>query len=363
MVRSFLPILFIPAFAEESLMQFEKAADLDLIHTSVATRTSNMHKSTKAMEDQYKAILLSIVESKSWSDPKTGNPWVPDKALVLDPVDGVITDMEEELEGQRTLNTDIMGRHTQSIVQCNTERDNALNGVVTENKNTMKSDRTSHSTCRGLEDTEISDMESDCATFVGMNRCGHEQNWYAALDAGQGGAGSLAAIISQAEKCRTGIADTSAKAHACDGAQDSFKDSFCAYAQELKETCDTHTSCYDTNTANWDQADGTIKQLETEQKTIYRMLGRIRCYLKLLLGAADGSIPPAQQDIETCQGTSVADSILDVVYGAKAPRGKCYDADAVKDERTEDLPGTNNWYNAELKAYEAHGKLQENTGC
>lgn len=361
MLRSVL--LFVPAYAEESLMQFEKAADLDLIHSSALSRTSSMHKSTQAMEDQYKALLMNIAESKSWSDPVTGNPWVPDKSLVLDPVLGVIQNMESELEGQKTLNSEIMGRHTQAIVDCNTARDNALTGPVSQDKSTMQSRRSTHSTCRGNEDKEITDMERDCQSFIGMNRCGHEQNWYAALNDGQGGSGSLQAIISQAEKCRTGIADTKAKAEECDSDQDNFKQAFCNYADSLQTTCDTHKDCYDLNTGNYDTATGTITTLETEQKTIWRMLGRIRCYLDLLF-QANGGTPPVQADIENCQNTAITtDTTLTVDYGSKAPRGKCFDAAAVNDEKIDNLPGSTGFYNKELDAYKAHEKLQENSDC
>lgn len=365
MARFWKTAFFIQAVAEESLMQFEKASDLDLAHTLSNSRTSSMQKNTQEMEDQYKAILMNIAKSGSWKDPATGNPWVPDSKF-LDPVKGVIQDMEDELDGQKDLNTKIMDSHTKAIQKCNDDRDALLAGRVTNFKNAMKSARTAHSSCRAKEDTVIASMEKECTSFDSIQKCEHDYLWYASLevDDGVGGAGSLTATISQAALCRQGIASTSARAKTCDGDQDAFQAAWCTYAANLTETCDKHDACFASGTDNWDLAETTILKLEKEQKTIFRMLGRIRCYLNLLFGASDKTTPPSQDDINSCQATTVGDTALDVTYGAKAQKGVCYASDAVKDEDVKySAPGGDEWYNKEFAGMGSHGKLQANTEC
>lgn len=364
MVRSLMPAFIITAAAEDSLMQFEKASDLNFAHSQSAalTRVSNMQKNSQQLEDQYKAMLMNVVSTGSWDDPKTGNPWVPDKALILDPVEKVVQDMVDELDEQKGLNTGIMGRHTDAIIACNTARDAALRGEVTNNKNAMVKDRKEHRECRAAEDAQIKSMEDECTAFDNIEKCGHEQNWYAAIET-DGSAGSLAATISQANACRSGIADTKAQAIACDTSQDEFKGAFCEYASSLTDTCTTHDACYTTNTENWNAANSTIKVLESEQKTVYRMLGRIRCYLKLLFGAADKSIPPSQADISTCEQTAIDDKALNIDYGSVADKGKCYDAPEVVDESVDNLPGGAAWYDKEFSSMTLHNKLQSNSEC
>lgn len=356
-----LPVFIIQTVAEDSLMQFEKASDLDFAHAQGASRTNRMQLNTQAMEDQWKSVLQQVVESGSWNDPKTGNPWVPNKKDMLEPVQDVISDMELELEGQKDLNTYIMGNHSQEIVNCNNVRDAALAGAVTTAKNAMVAARTTHSECRDDEDDAIDKMEQQCKAFDDLKKCGHEQDWFAAYHEGGTGEGTLAAVVGAAVTCKAGIAGTKGVAERCDGDQTDFTTAFCDYKGQLDETCSAHDECYNTQTGNWDQAQKSISQLETEQKTIFRMLGRIRCYLSLLFDKADSVKTPTQADIAACQGSAIDDASLTVDYSSKAPRGQCYDAPAVSDESVTNAPGSDAWYDGEFSSMKTHGKLNPNT--
>merc|ERR1719230_1692868 len=137
-------------------------------------------------------------------------------------------------------------------------------------------------------------MEAVCKRFDDMEKCNHEQNWFAAVAEGKSGDGTLQQAIDFAVECKTEIGTTTTRAQACDTAQDDFVKAFCAYKSELDTACSTHTTCYDTNSDNWNMAESTIKKLEAEQKIIFRMLGRIRCYLKLLFRKAEGGATPTQ---------------------------------------------------------------------
>lgn len=376
MARVSLAVL-VACFAEDSLMQFEKSNEMDLVHSQafIRSRTSGMQKSSQDMENEYKALLKHVVDSGSWADPVTGSPFVPN-ASYLTPIETVVREMEEELEGQKDFNTEIMGNHTSDIIQCNSDRDALLRGTVTTLKGEMKEARITHSQCRVAENRTITTMENHCTAFDDVKKCvlGKDYAWFAAIEENpeKGGTDTLKDTIQLANQCRTGIRSTSDKAQECDGDQDDFKSKYCLYQSTLTETCSNHTTCFNTATGNWNLAESSIKKLEEEQKSIYRMLRRIRCYLKLLMGASDGSIPPAQLDLDKCAAVErITDAPLDVSYGSKAEVGKCMGDsaeeynDLVKDELVIDSPGDESWYNREFvnKGMDTHTKLQENLEC
>lgn len=359
MVR-IIAFLVAKSLAEESLMQ---AHELDILSVQGSSRTSRMAASTKQMEDQYKGMLMHVVESGSWDDPATGKPWVPNATGVLEPVRDIIQTMEDELKEQKDVNTFIMGNHTESVVVCNSKLASDLSGTVAPLHSAMSSSRDDHRTCRTQEDSAITSMESVCLRFDNLDKCNHEQNWFAALSEGKSGAGSLQQAIDFAVECKSQIGTTTTRAQACDAAQDKFVGAFCDYKTALDTACQDHQTCYDTNSDNWRMAESTIQKLEEEQKIIYRMLGRIRCYLKLLFRKAEGGSTPVQSDISDCEAATVTDEPLDITYGAVAARPECYLADGVKDEPVDPSPGDVAWYNKEFSKMTAHGKLNTEATC
>lgn len=346
-------------------MQFEKASDLDFSHAQTSSRMSRMLQSGQAMEDQWKGILQQIVDSGSWSNPKTGAPWIPNQDL-LDPVKEVIENMEGELAGQQALNSEIMGNHTAAIVACNSARDAALTGTVATKLQASRTAEDAHSDCRDAEDTKITDMEQKCGVFEGLQKCGHEQDWFAGYEEGDAGPGSLKEAVTAAVACKSTIAAATSQATTCDTAQTTFRDAWCSYASELDTVCSTHESCYDLQKSNWNAASDSITVLQKEQKTIFRMLGRIRCYLEILFRRSQEGTAyvPKQSDIETCQDTAITkDGHLDVNYGSIAERGLCKGADNVKDEPTDNGPGSTTWYDTKFGGMKTHDKLNSNSAC
>merc|ERR1712048_598650 len=106
-------------------------------------------------------------------------------------------------------------------------------------------------------------------------------------------------------------------------------------------------TCYSQNEENWNKAEEAIQKLEEEQKIIYRMLGRIRCYINLLMTRANGGAAPTQDDINTCQATAVTSTPLDITYGSVEPRPQCVDDSRVSDEPLTPAPGAGGnptWY-------------------
>lgn len=349
-------------------MQFEKSSDLDFANAQGVSRTNRMQANTRAMEEQWKSVLQQVVDSGSWQDPATGNPWVPADDL-LGEVKTVIENMELDLQGEENLNTWIMGNHTQDIINCNNQLNTDLTTTVVPDLNKMINERGLHSTCRDQEDTAIENMETSCKAFADLKKCDFEQDWFAAYNEGETGISTLHAVVTAAVSCKGKIAKTKAKADDCDIAQTNFTTAWCTYKGSLDEACSDQTTCYNNAVSSYDQAKTSIEGLEKDQKVIFRMLGRIKCYLTLLFGKSGGTKTPTQADITNCEGTTIVDDILNVDYGSKAAKADCYNAASVKDEAVTDAypgdtPGTSGtWYNTEFDGMGTHAKLNADSAC
>lgn len=369
MVRVLAPLFLVPAFAEESLMQ---AHDLDAGAASAASKTQRMRQNSQAMEDQYVALLTNIVKSGSWTDPATGNPWVP-KSDILSPVVGVIQDMDDQLVDQKNQNNKILSDHVASIATINANMKSSLTSHFNAEGVAMQNARTAHNTCRGEENTAITTMETNCKTFKDEQKCpnehGQEQDWYAAIREGggpkTGASGSLQDIVDKAVVCKGNIGATAYKATECDGLQEDHKARMCEYVAEVTSTCSTHHSSYTNALAGYNQATSSITTLETEQKTILRMLGRIRCYMELLFRGSKGLSMPVQSDIDACAATGIDDSKLDITYGTPEQEAECLQSTLLNGELVDKVPGDGAWYNKEYGTtlFSDHNKMTGDTAC
>jgi hypothetical protein len=360
-----MSVFIMCAHAEESLMQFEKAADMDMSHIQGHQQTNRMMENGKAMEAQWKAMVQQIVDNGG-KDPVTGTPWVPKNSL-LDPVENAIAGMEGELVHEEGLNTGIMGSHVQHIQTCNADRDAAIVDALAL-QGTANGKGSDHHSCRlNDEYPAIASMEAECNAFNNkVASCGQEQDWYAAYDEGATGSGTLNDLVASAVSCKANVAEVAAKAPVCDTKQGEFHTAWCAFKSHTEAACSAHNSCYTLAVENYNAARNSIQGLETEQKTIFRMLARIRCYLQLLVRKnTDGSAyVPQQSDIDACQNSPITadqQSHLNVDYGSVDGPGKCLDSDGLDSVDDSVSPGSPTWL-ARLGA-NTHSELSPVAAC
>jgi len=364
MVRCILPSLLLQAFAEESLMQFEKSGELN-VDRGKGQYVTMLH-SAQDLSNSYKNLLQKIMTNGA-SDPVTGDTYVP-PLTILEAVRTQFTGVETELTNQQNANQGILDTHEQSIQQCNNDMELAFtkaDGVVAR-KAAMVAARVDHGTCRDFEDAAISEMEDECDTFKNQQRCDiGDQNWYAVSGEKGGYKNSLDEVIAQATTCRTKVGAVSHLAPKCDTKQGTFKSAFCGYESLLTSTCSGLDICYGLNTGNLAKADTSIRKLEEEQKTMFRMVQKVHCYLDALFKFANDGTKPVQSQIDACELLTPVDNSLDITYDAAAAKVPCVDDTRVKDELANDDygPGTDDWYANELAAYETHGKLTGDSVC
>lgn len=359
-------------------MQFEKSSGLNVDHAHGSMAA--MQQSAQEVTDAYKKLLQSIVSTGSITDPVTGADYIPG-AKILNTVRDQFTNLENELKNQQQINQGILDSHDKNVKDCNVARRTAFAGAggVVALKEAMQGARTTHSTCRKEEDTDIESMESECGAFERQQKCDiADQNWYASSSMGQAGtfSNSLQAVIDQAVTCREKVGKVTTQAAQCDGNQDTFKGAFCAYEAKLTETCDALDSCYQTATEHKTQADTSIAKLEAEQKTMWRMVQRVHCYLDLLfkVNTDQGTATmPTQKEIDGCNAWTgddfkQGDDTIGLGYDKADAKEACLEHDDNSDDGfslagDDYKPGTSGWYNGELVAYEAHGKLKDNSQC
>lgn len=370
MVRSIVALL-VPGVASESvLMQNSAKADAAFALAGLS-RVDKMKESTKAMEEQYKGFLENIVKSGSMQDPETGTPWLP-SAQFFSVVQTQFNAMKEELKEEKETNEQLLRDAQAAVVSCNTVRKSGFDksGGVLELLGTMQGLRADHKTCRSEEDTKIVDMTTKCKAFDDIEaKCDEDQDWYAKYD-GDEGDDPLKEIVTKATDCKLAVDDTTAKAAECDTAQGDFEDSYCTYAKSLKSVCDVHTTCYTAQESYHKKLKESVDTLEKEQKVIWRMVGKVECYLKVLLGATATAMP-TQSDINTCSSTPIDDSELSIddALDTIAPKDACMKNGALGDDPN-DLatasfrPGYDSWETAEYTGTLLdHDKLNDVSSC
>lgn len=341
---------------------------------SGAGRVQKMQQTTSAMEDQYKTLLQNIVNSGSLSDPATGTPWLPATDF-LEAVESQFNTMRETLKQERDDNQDILGKAHEAVVKCNTDRNLAfttdINGDlgVVKLQGKMTFARGDHASCRLDEDVKITDMEAKCTAFDDLAaKCSPDQDWYAGYSDASGGEGTLREVVAKATACKTGVEDVTTQANACDGLQTDFKDAFCKYEARLSSVCHAHQECYTLQTSNLDGTRASVKALEKEQKTIWRLLGKVTCYLDALLAATYDNMP-TQNTINSCNAAPISDTVLDIEYKTEAAADLCHTHASLGGETANSnyRPGKGNWYEVETTQKSGdltlHDKLNPDSQC
>jgi len=398
MVRIIISALSVcGAYASESgvLMQSQAQADGTLVMLGANDQFANalqagsgrvrkMQENTKQMEDQYRALLQNIVSSGSMANPETGKPWLPSQDF-LTVVKDQFTALKTELLSEKSQNEGILEQAHNNVVQCNTARKSAFDATdvgvkwpsagVLALQSTMQGARTTHSTCRNGEDVDITDMEGKCAAFDDLaSKCDENQDWYAQYNDANiaaTAANTLQTVVAKATACKGAVDTVTTTAAQCDTDQTAFKQSFCAYEHRLDSVCVTHHSCYELQTRNLDTTNSSVAALEIEQKTIWRMVGKVECYLTALVNAGATSMP-TQATITSCSGTPIADSDLTITYNAVAAEDECMKNNALREDYaglhakvqgSNYRPGDELWYHTEMAGLTTHNKLNDNVAC
>lgn len=304
----------------------------------------SMKKTARDMEHEYRAILELMVQQ-----PKLGNEYQPPVGMI-DAVEAVFDTIEGQLSSEKdTLQKDIDDANA-LIKQCNDDKDDAYTrgGGINDRKSASDSKRTQHHTCRTDENRLICSSKVACDAFntKQAQSCSHEQNWYVKFTSPEvvdHATVSLMNLVNQAGSCRGNLTAEHTKASECDGVQSQFEIAFCQYADRLQKVSDAYDGCYADQTLFRKNIVDAGKILERDNKLIWKMSKKVRCYMDAIKNVEYTNTPPLQKDIDDCVALDPDTSPLDIAYTEPEPKEPC---DLSTIEHWPGQPG-GQWYNDE----------------
>lgn len=309
MVRiAFLTAGYVHASEMGSLMQSHNAnsefgSALDVRFKM--SQLSDLQLTTQRMEAEYKAMAVAIINKEV--DPRTGNPYTEmhdDK--VFSTVRSQFELIEDQLKQEKATNQGLINQANHQVALCNKVRNDTFT-VGSDNvpsvetlKSAVDAKRLAHSQCRGSENIKINERKDSCGRFVGQALCkAHEEAGYKYFTSGNDTSNSLQhqgvdpnlhtdyvnvpdAILNAVRtgrECRDELKEENKTAYECDQAQDEFELAFCLYGERVISACRNLDQCYKDKTDERAQVGRAILGLQTEQKIVFRMIQKVKCYV------------------------------------------------------------------------------------
>lgn len=317
------------------------------------SKLADLQLTTKRMETEYKAMAKAIINKEI--DPKTGRPYEAPRGdnmwqVVEDQFDMLLWQLGEERKTNQKLIDDI----NQRVKDCNTAMDDAHTEPKTgvNARNTIQlAKETAHTDCRATENTKIEERKDSCGRFVAQKVCEVHQNDYNYFTAAVQGdhqsvPDALLDAIRDATECKTELGHENTQSAKCDEMQAAYELAFCEYDQKLTDTCDTLDTCYASAIADRTAIVAGVTDLETNQKVVYKMVQKVRCYV-VAMKTKFKTLKDA--DISACETMQLDASTLSITKPAAEVKRTCD-----KSRLQWGVPGDDSW--AAKKYVDVHHK-------
>lgn len=336
-----------------SLMQSHNAdLGMSLDMNFKLSKLADLQLTTKRMESEYKAMAEAMI--KKQFDPATGNPYSDaHNKDIWTTVNEQFNVLLWQLDEEKATNTQLIVSATKRVNDCNDARNAAFDEPVTGVKARLKAlqdTRDLHKTCRGEENTKIAKRGQSCGEFVAKNLCdAHENRYQYFAKTGNDVPTEVLEAVASAQVCKTDLAAEVLKSQSCDVKQRTFETAFCQYGEKLTDTCTELDVCRERTVRERDQVVAGVSELEANQKIVYRMVQKVKCYVEAMRGKFKTL---TQADIQKCEDenhTTGADNALTVEKKTPQPKQPC--SLAVLDNG---LPGAASWVTAEYDGLEDH---------
>lgn len=298
------------------------------------SKLADLQLTTKRMETEYKAMATAIINKEI--DPKTGRPYEAPRGKngedIWDVVDGQFNMLLWQLEEERKVNQKLVDKANERVAQCNTDRDSAYNakpGGVIDLDEITGTKRTVHDACRQTENTAIGERKDSCTRFVNRELCQDhmdDYNYFTQANPGddaehyQSVPQKLIDAINNAEECKGELAHEVVISEQCDEKQDEFELAFCQYDKKLTDTCNTLDDCYQAATDDRTAVVEGVSELEKNQKVVYKMVQKVRCYVEAMKSKFKTL---TNADIQKCENMVLDASTLSITYPPAEPKRAC----------------------------------------
>lgn len=317
------------------------------------SKLADLQLTTKRMESEYKAMAEAMIKANQ--NPAMGNPYADAHSKDLwSTVDEQFNVLLWQLDEEKTTNLKLVQAATAKVNACNTARHAAYDdpvGGVKVRSTASKAARGVHSSCRTTETAKITTRKTTCEEFVEKSLCDAHDNRYQFFAKANGKDVPTAVLeaVASATVCKNNLAAEVAQSETCDEKQREFEMAFCQYDQKLKDTCDTLDECRTRTEAERAQVITGVEELEKNQKIVYRMVQKVKCYVTAMRGKFKTL---SQTDISYCQDQNHAQGAEDALgIEKKAPQPK---SPCILTDLAHGAPGDASWSGQEYAGMHAH---------
>lgn len=290
-----------------------------LCTSSDMTLKSVMKDQGAALEAEYRQLLQNAINrGKNPND----QAYVPNQDH-LSEAEKLFGFLKNDLQTQRDENQELIDHANQQVAKCNDNANSFFDAPdtgINALKKKQQDARTTHSDCRGVEETKIEKYRVSKEDFDSQNSAGcvQEQDWWA--DTGND-AGSFNALVAAGVEAHTDKNNKEAQEAQCDKDQQAFESAFCKYAALLDHTCGEYDTCYVAKTESRNDIGGTVVELETSQKLVWKMIQKIECYIDKLQNAPNQM--PTDADMRFCVNMVPNAGDLNITYTEAPGRITC----------------------------------------
>lgn len=320
------------------------------------SKLADLKLTTKRMEEEYRSMAYALI-----SQPKTPNPYTESTAQ-FETVTNELNELLWQLDQQKETNQNLITAAYNGVVAVNTQRDSdyeeAETGVNAQSSATTQT-RSNHDTCRTTENVKIEDRNSTCSSFVAHTLCSvHKSDYTYFANEAKGDYSSvpnkLLTAIGTAKECKEDLREEVSQSSNCDYRQRAFELAYCLYFQKLTDTCSTLDTNYATANSYWNAVNTAVTELETEQKIVFRMIQKVKCYVDKI---SNNFNTLQASDIKFCEDKdylAMADQKLSITKSPPPNKAACD-----KSSITHGEPGQPSW--EEQEYVDLHHKHDDTT--
>jgi len=329
----------------EAMLQVGKGPGL--VQTAQTAGASSNHQ---AFEMEFKFEKLAEDAVRSGDTPSLG-------AEALEAVNAALKVLETQLsQEEKTANQGDVSRANDAVKQCNAHLDTAMTDILAPGgfKQTMMEAKSTHSTCRSLEDEHRRKEKQDCDERDRIADQSHSDSPNCACPsegftdakkthqcvkrAEQWGQKFYTQLDTQIKECDAIAATAAETATTCDVDQRRFEVAFCGYDVKVSATCSAKESCYELQKKNFEQVVVDTKLKVAAEKIMWKSVKKVRCYIDLL----DAS-QVKQEKYDKCKGLDIDTDLLNIDYPDLDPEAVC--------ELVAARPGDEAWAVGDLSGY------------
>eukprot|EP00930_Biecheleria_cincta_P040329 TRINITY_DN27636_c0_g1_i1.p1 TRINITY_DN27636_c0_g1~~TRINITY_DN27636_c0_g1_i1.p1 ORF type:complete len:514 (+),score=89.04 TRINITY_DN27636_c0_g1_i1:51-1544(+) len=349
-----------PTHVGQGLLQASMNSSRDTLATRVSSETAKRLLQGLQVDA---ADIGKYVESLAAK--VTGHNYTMSNAetTALGIIEQLVGKMQNASDSQHAEDQQEVYRMRDLIQNCTSDAAASL-AKVAALKETVKSTRSAHNSCRESEGVAKDDKDSACATYDSHRGTSSPPTCmstelsaeYVKTDDGakkkqmelclEAVNSWLSPLYAKYEDCKSKTGVHKKKSADCGSQQHLLEQAFCTYESKLEETCDAQNSCRAQMIADRNSSHDSVKLAEAARKADFAASRRLLCFLDVLRA----NNTHKQETLQKCQNLNKQTVKFDIVYPGIPDA-----ADCVPEQRK---PCDDSWQVNEYKLQAWHAKAQ-----